>query len=248
MFWFWRCLPPLVTIYLSFTVSFRKNIEVTVLTVIIAEVNRYRTAVFMKNTISDPLKFASLVAHQLKGPIASISTILQTLLGEFAGPVTPKQKDLLQRAIGRCDESLLAAQRLLAISRAVSDPHSFKGHVELASIVRKSSVEYTRQASQHNITLTTKIDAEPALVVGTEAAMTEILEALLSNAVKYTPDNGRIEVLLLYNEPANAYQMRIADSGIGISEENYEKIFQPFFRTPVPAIHPVPAQVWALHL
>jgi len=63
----------------------------------------------MKNLISDPLKFASLVAHQLKEPVSSISTILQTLLGEFAGPVTPKQKDLLQRAIGRCNESLLAA-------------------------------------------------------------------------------------------------------------------------------------------
>ena len=74
----------------------------------------------MKNIISDPLKFATLVAHQLKGPIASISTILQTLSGEFAGPITPKQKDLLQRAIERCDETLLSAQRILAISKALT--------------------------------------------------------------------------------------------------------------------------------
>jgi NADPH-dependent 2,4-dienoyl-CoA reductase/sulfur reductase-like enzyme/rhodanese-related sulfurtransferase/anti-sigma regulatory factor (Ser/Thr protein kinase) len=186
----------------------------------------------MKDIMSDPLKFASLVAHQLKGPVSAISAILQTLLGEFAGPITPRQKDLLQRAIGRCDESLLAAQRLLAISKAVSDPRSFSGTVELSLLVRRSSAAWARQARLHNITLTMKIDAEPAWAVGTEAAMTEALEALLSNAVKYTPDNGRIEMLLLYDQSADTYQIRIADSGIGISEESREKVFQPFYRTP----------------
>ncbi len=186
----------------------------------------------MKDIMSNPLKFASLVAHQLRGPVSAISAILQTLVGEFAGPITPRQKDLLQRAIGRCDESLLAAQRLLAISKAIHDPQVFSGKVELSLLVRKSSVAWSQQARLHNITLTTKIDAEPAWAVGTEAAVTEVLEALLSNAVKYTPDNGRIEMLLLYDEAADTYQIRIADSGIGISEENREKVFQPFYRTP----------------
>lgn len=186
----------------------------------------------MKDIISDPLKFASLVAHQLKGPVSAISAILQTLLGEFAGPITPRQKDLLQRAIGRCDESLLAAQRLLAISKAFNDPQAFGGTVELASIVRRSLVEYSEQARIHNIAFTARIDAEPAWAAGSEAAMTEVLEALLSNAVKYTPDNGKIEMILLYDSSAEVYQIRIADSGVGISEENREKVFQPFYRTP----------------
>ncbi len=186
----------------------------------------------MKDIMSDPLKFASLVAHQLREPVSSISTILQTLLGEFAGPVTPKQKEFLQRAIERCDESLLAAQRLLAISKALNDPQSFGGTVELSLLVRRSSVAWSQQAHRHNITLAAKIDVEPAWAVGTEAAMTEVFEALLSNAVKYTPDNGRIEVLLLYDQAADTYQIRIADSGVGISEENREKVFQPFYRTP----------------
>jgi NADPH-dependent 2,4-dienoyl-CoA reductase/sulfur reductase-like enzyme/rhodanese-related sulfurtransferase/two-component sensor histidine kinase len=186
----------------------------------------------MKNLISDPLKFASLVAHQLKEPVSSISTILQTLLGEFAGPVTPKQKDLLQRAIGRCNESLLAAQRLLTIAKSISEPRAFRGEVELAALVCKITLASSRQAYPHNIVLVTKIDVEPAWAVGSEATITEVLEALLSNAIKYTPDNGRIEVFLLYDSTIDAYQIRIADSGVGISEENREKVFQPFYRTP----------------
>jgi NADPH-dependent 2,4-dienoyl-CoA reductase/sulfur reductase-like enzyme/rhodanese-related sulfurtransferase/two-component sensor histidine kinase len=186
----------------------------------------------MKNLISDPLKFATLVAHQLKGPVSSISTILETLLGEFAGPVTPKQKDLLQRAIRRCDESMLAAQRLLAIAKSISEPKLFKGEVELAALVRKSAIASSQQAYPHNIVLVTKINVEPAWAVGSEAAITEVLEALLSNAVKYTPDNGRIEMLLLYDSSIDAYQIRIADSGIGIPERNRQEVFQPFYRTP----------------
>ena len=186
----------------------------------------------MKNVISDPLKFASILAHQLKGPVTSISTILQTLMGEFAGPVTSKQKDMLQRAIGQCDESLLAAQRLLAISKSINDPNVFTGHVELSSIIRKSSVTYSRQAQVHNISLSAKIDAEPAWAIGSDAAVTEMIEALLSNAIKYTPDNGKIEMLLLYDKPSKTYQIRVVDSGVGISKDNLGKLFQPFYRTP----------------
>jgi len=186
----------------------------------------------MKDVVSDPLKFASLMAHQLKGPVASISTILQTLLGEFAGPITPKQKDMLQRALAQCDESLLATQRLLAISKSISDPQAFSGSVELSAIVRKSSAAYIERAKAHNISLAVKIDAEPAQAIGSEGAVIEVIDALLSNAIKYTPDNGRIEMVLLYNSALDVYQLKIADSGIGIAEENISKLFQPFYRTP----------------
>jgi len=118
----------------------------------------------MKNIISDPLKFAALVAHQLKGPMASIGTILQTIQGEFAGPISAKQKDLLSRAIASCDQTLVTAQRLLSISRAVNEPAAFKGVVELSAIVRKASETFSEQTDKHNISLTAKINAEPAYV------------------------------------------------------------------------------------
>lgn len=186
----------------------------------------------MKDFISDPLKFASLVAHQLKEPVSAINAILQTLLGEFAGPLTPRQKDFLQKAIHRCDESLASAQRLLTIAKAINNPKSFTGEAELSLLVRQASAAWLTSAAQRNIALTSKIDAEPAWALATEPAMKEVLDALLSNAVKYTPDNGKIEIILLYNKPTDTYQVCVADSGIGISEDNRAKIFQPFYRTP----------------
>ena len=125
---------------------------------------------------------------------------------------------------------MVAVQRLISISRAFSEPALFKGQVELSTIVRKAAVTYIELARVHNIAVTTKIEVEPAWAVTHEAAITEVLEALLSNAIKYTPDNGRVEIRLLLDK-SGVYQIRIGDSGIGISQENFEKVFQPFYRT-----------------
>lgn len=48
----------------------------------------------MKDMFKDPLQLASLVAHQIKGPVAAVSSIVETLLGEFAGPISAKCANL----------------------------------------------------------------------------------------------------------------------------------------------------------
>ncbi len=186
----------------------------------------------MKDMFKDPLQLASLVAHQLKGPVATTSTILRTLLGEFAGPVSAKQRDMLQRALAQCEESLLVAKRLVAISKSAHDPREFVGSTDLATIVRKKCAGYANRAAETNMHLAVQIDAEPAWAVIEQAAAEEIVEALLSNAFKYTPDNGQIEVLVLFDQALQVYQLRVADSGIGIPQHAIEKLFKPFYRTP----------------
>jgi len=184
----------------------------------------------MSDILKDPLQLASMVAHQLKGPVASTSSILEILLGEFAGPISAKQRDMLQRALAQCKESLLTAHRLLAISKSAQDPSAFAGRTELVAIVRRVAAGYTGRAAERNLTLTVKIDAEPAWAIADESATAEVVEALLSNAFKYTPDNGKIEVLLLLDEVLRIYQIRVSDSGVGIPEHARELVFQPFYR------------------
>jgi len=87
----------------------------------------------MKDMFKDPLQLASLVAHQIKGPVAAVGSIVETLLGEFAGPISAKQRDMLQRALSQCEESLLTARRLLAISKSALEPETFVGRADLAA-------------------------------------------------------------------------------------------------------------------
>lgn len=185
----------------------------------------------MSDIFKDPLQYASLVAHQLKGPVATISTILSTILGDFAGPVSPKQRDMLKRALVQCEESLLTSKRLLAISRSAQDPQAFAGRADLAAIIRRVSAAYQSSAAEHGMILSVKIDAEPAWAAVEPSAIAEVVEALLSNAIKYTPDNGAIELLVLYDPALETFQLRVEDSGIGIPAHAIEKIFRPFYRT-----------------
>ncbi len=178
----------------------------------------------------DILRFASLIAHQLQAPIGAVGTILQALIGEYAGPLTPKQKDLLRRAHARCDEGLATVRRMLAIVSAMASRGATDEVTDLAALLPKVLARYQGRAVQRHISLVSQTNIEPAPVGGTEAAFAEVLAALLNNAMKYTPDHGRIRVRLGADAAAGRLRLSVADSGVGIPEPEREKVFEPFFR------------------
>lgn len=178
---------------------------------------------------TDPIQFAALVAHQIKGPVATVSTLLQTLLGELAGPITPKQRQLLEKAIARCDQSLQTAQRLMTISQALRDPSGFQGTVDLVKITAGACLRYSDIAEKQNIKLTSEFQENNCLANGNESAISEAIEALINNAIKYTPDNGKIHISVKKSDKDCTFC--ISDSGIGIAAEHISKLFKPFFRT-----------------
>jgi len=180
----------------------------------------------------DILHLASLIAHQLQSPISTISTILKTLGGEFAGPLTAKQKDLIARAGTRCDEGIATVRRMVAIVSAMAGRSQAQGVANLAAIVHRAQARYQEQTLQHDISIAVETQVDPAYVRGDEAAMTEVLDVLLHNAFKYTPDHGRIRLTLTVSPAEKIVCLSAADSGVGIAEAHRQKVFEPFYRTP----------------
>ncbi len=182
---------------------------------------------------SDPLKFASLIAHQLQSPLNAVSTTLQAVLGEYTGPLLPQQRGSLERASQRCDQAVAAVRRMLAIIRA--------GHEEeqsgtwtpasLESTIRQVYQHNAEEAARNNVSLELDLEAGDVAVPLREAALTEVCAALVSNALKYTPPNGRVEVGTRRAADGDGVVLTVADSGLGIPEGDREKIFEPFFRT-----------------
>lgn len=179
---------------------------------------------------SERMKFASLVAHQLKGPVASAAMLLKTLLGEFVGPLNPQQKDILSKSITRLDQALESAQRTLSIAQADESAVPEGVAADAAEIARRAQLRYLDEARRQDIDFSVELGLDPAWVRSREAGLIETIEALLSNAFKYTPAQGRVRLTVAADADPRYVRLSVADSGVGIPESDRERVFEPFYR------------------
>ena len=179
----------------------------------------------------DPLQFAALVAHQLRSPVGAAASLLKTVLGEYAGQLNSKQKDLVARADRRIEEALDAVTRMLAIVRPETSGGDGNAVCESVAVVRRVQQQATEDARSRNISLSVAISVEPAYIRIAESGFAEVLNALLNNALKYTPDNGKIHLAVFASAERDLICISVADSGIGVPEDQRGKIFEPFYRS-----------------
>jgi NADPH-dependent 2,4-dienoyl-CoA reductase/sulfur reductase-like enzyme/rhodanese-related sulfurtransferase len=149
------------------------------------------------------------------------------LQGGFNGPLTATQKEQVEKAIQRCDQSIEAIQRMLEIAR---EDGGDVGAVDLALLAREGIERYREEASRRGIELSLQLDADPAPACGQSAALIEAVNAMLNNALKYTPDNGQVRVTVWFGAERKTCCLSVADSGVGIDATEREKVFEPFFR------------------
>lgn len=176
----------------------------------------------------DPLPYAAVVAHQLKSPVLAAGALVKTMLEEYAGHLTPAQRDLLTRIDRRIEEAGRSVQRVLAIAR----PERHDGdRTDVAALVRRKQQQYDEEAAAHGQELEVVVRHEPAWARGTDDAVDEALHALLENALKYTPDNGRVRITVEAADHPDRILLSIEDSGIGIPEDQRDRLFTPFYRS-----------------
>ena len=180
-------------------------------------------------------EFASLAAHQLKRPVAAAGSLLRVMLGGYTGPLTAKQQELLAKANARCDEALVTAQRVMKIGEITQTGMRPGEQTDLVSAVRRAEGRHAPEALGRDISLRVRVSRQSVVVDGQEDIWCEVLDALLSNALKYTPDGGRIRLSLDSDPTLRTARVIVADTGIGISDEDRERVFDCFYRAP-PAI------------
>jgi len=175
------------------------------------------------------IHFASLAAHQLQSPVATAVTILRTVISGAAGPLNPQQQRLLTRALERCEQAVEASRRMLAIARA-GRQGPLTGVVNLAALVRRAQQRYAEESGRRGIGLEVEVSDAVPWVRGLEDTLAEVLDALLHNAFKYTPDQGRIRVQARVDAERRSAELVVSDSGVGIPEGERERVFEPFVR------------------
>jgi NADPH-dependent 2,4-dienoyl-CoA reductase/sulfur reductase-like enzyme/rhodanese-related sulfurtransferase/two-component sensor histidine kinase len=175
------------------------------------------------------LPFTALAAHQLRSPLDAARSLLRVLTNDLAGPLTHRQRELVAKADARCGQAAESINRIMVIARLLEHGVPTDRMVNLAAIVRRASEHWAEEASRHAVTLTASVEQDRLYVRGEESALAEVLDALLGNAVKYTPEGGRVR--LRVDADDDTVRLCVGDSGVGIPEAEREQVLEPFVRS-----------------
>jgi signal transduction histidine kinase len=187
----------------------------------------------------DKTEFISFIAHELKNPMTSIRGYTDLLRSGSMGEVNDMQDqflgtvrnnvDRMTRLVSDLSDMAKLEERRMALEKSPIDP---KAPVE--ETVRSLSGQIEEKEQE----LVLDMPDDLPQVMADNTRIIQVLTNLLSNAHKYTPEGGRITIKLEHRtithsetgEEINAVAYNVTDTGIGLSEEDIEKLFQKFFR------------------
>jgi PAS domain S-box-containing protein len=173
-------------------------------------------------------EFIALVGHELRTPLTSISAYTELLLAEDSPPEQDREQFL--GVIHRNAEHLRAiVDDLLDLVGLESGYIVLSVHpVDFAKIVRESTAEMRQSADGTGLAFVADLGPGEMIVDGDATRLRLVVDHLLSNAIKYTPAGGRVEVKLEVN--GAGLTLTVSDTGIGIPPQERQRLFRRFFR------------------
>jgi signal transduction histidine kinase len=178
-------------------------------------------------------KYVMSVVHDLKTPIAAVLTYLNMLLEGTLGELKKEHRRPLQRSKSRLTAAIDTINDVLYISQLKLDiDEGEREIIKIADIMEEIHADTRVLLNSKDIIYNydDRTDGQD-MIKGEPWLMKLALSNIISNAIKYTPDGGRIEVIVEQYE--HSICIIIADSGIGIPEAEQNKIFQDFYRSSI---------------
>jgi len=174
-------------------------------------------------------EFIAMVAHELRAPLAAVEQQLTVILNKMAGDITEKQEQLLGRAKERTRGLLTLIKDLLDLSKIEAGMMvQYKEPLSLQEVVQKVVDLMRAEADAKKLDLEFTVPPELPLINADRNSMEGTFTNLISNAIKYTPEGGKIWVTL--NEEGGFIKATVSDTGIGIKKEDLPRIFDKFYR------------------
>jgi len=173
--------------------------------------------------------FLSMVSHELKSPLSSLLMQISVILDGLAGKVTTKQKDLLGKAKAKTKGMITLVNDILDYRRLEEGKSLQKiESLNLAEILERTVELMRLSAEEKGINMTCEIDEGLPMLSGDRGGMEAIFVNLISNAIKYTPKGGDVNVSL--NKEGKGTRLMVVDTGIGVPDEDIDQIFEKFYR------------------
>lgn len=174
--------------------------------------------------LSAERRFTADAAHELRTPIAAIRTQAQVALAETDEAA---RQHALQATLAGCDRATRLVEQLLTLSRLEAGQPLPMGSVDLVPLTRQIMADLTPQALARGQHIELQGN-EHSPVQGDAALLTVLVRNLIDNAARYSPDGARI--LVTMGDGQQAPQLRVEDSGPGLSDADLARLGERFFR------------------
>ncbi|MBW1693573.1 MAG: response regulator [Deltaproteobacteria bacterium] len=173
--------------------------------------------------------FVSMVAHEIKNPMSSVLAQIQVIQDELAGDITQKQGEILGRVSERIKGLVTLSSELLSLAKKEAGLATLERiKCNMAEILKEQVDFHYQKARAKGVRL--ELDSLPDLppLLANKQNMEEVLSNLITNAINYTLEKGKITVSA---RPEKHYLcIRVTDTGLGISEEDLGRVFDRFYR------------------
>jgi len=173
-------------------------------------------------------RFLASVSHELRTPLNGIIGFSQLLHDEVVGPVTPDQKDYLADVLSCSDHLLTLINHVLDLTKIEAGKMEFNYRpIPLDEHVVDAVATMKAIADSKRLTVRVTLDSGLGIVHADPARLRQVVINFLSNAVKFTPEDGCVTVDLR-REGAAHYRILVEDNGIGIRSEDLSRLFSEF--------------------
>lgn len=189
----------------------------------------------LEASVARERRFTANAAHELLTPLATLRSEAEVALRREREPEA--YRETLGRVVEDVAEMTGTVQGLLHLARAESLEKTPDARLDLGALVRQRAGRLRPEAATRGLAL--DVSAEPGVRLAAEAApLAEVVDNLVGNAVKYTPEGGRVSVRL--GHVGGSARLEVEDTGAGFDEATCERLFDRFFRADTPEVQAEP--------
>jgi PAS domain S-box-containing protein len=168
------------------------------------------------------------VSHELRTPLTAIDGWVHVLLGEEPGPLTDEQRRFLSIVKRNSDRLMRLVGDLLVAGQVEAGKLELeRTNVDVAELARETAELVATNAAAKRIALKVHAD-DPIIVHGDRQRLGQLLSNLVANAIKFTPEEGVVEVRV--GRRNGSCEISVRDTGIGIPKADREHLFERFYR------------------
>jgi len=172
--------------------------------------------------------FLANMSHELRTPLNAIIGFSELMKDESVGPLNEKQKEYLGYVWDSGKHLLSLINDILDLSKVEAGKMELEpGEFDLRDLFKKSLIFMSEKAAKHAITLSVDAKEGVGIINADERKVKQVIFNLLSNAMKFTPDGGKIGIDAKKTEK-NEILVCVWDTGIGIEEKDSRKVFSEF--------------------